>query len=75
MSRGPAKSGFNPSKEHYRCPLQNCFGKILLDKIYKCVSFENFNKLFSYWKINRQFFSPPHEFCNFYDGVGSVLDS
>ena len=40
MSRGPAKSGFNPSKEHYRCPLQNCFGKILLDKIYKCVSFE-----------------------------------
>ena len=46
MSRGPAKSGFNPNKEHYRCPLQNRFGKILLDKIYKCVSFDNFNKLF-----------------------------
>ena len=22
MSRGPAKSGFNPSKEQYRCPVQ-----------------------------------------------------
>ena len=24
MSRGPASSGFNPSKEKYRCPVQNC---------------------------------------------------
>jgi hypothetical protein len=24
MSRGPALSGFNPSKEKYRCPVQNC---------------------------------------------------
>ena len=24
MSRGPAKSGFNPVKEQYRCPVQNC---------------------------------------------------
>jgi hypothetical protein len=23
MSRRPAKSGFNPSKEKYRCPVQN----------------------------------------------------
>ena len=24
MSRGPASSGFNPSKEKYRCPVKNC---------------------------------------------------
>ena len=24
MSRGPASSGFNPIKEKFRCPLQNC---------------------------------------------------
>ena len=24
MSRGPASSGFNPSKEKYRYPVQNC---------------------------------------------------
>ena len=35
---------------------QHCFGKILLDKIYKCVFFENFNKLFCYWKIKDNFF-------------------
>ena len=29
------------------------FGKILLNKKYKCVSCEKFNKLFCYCKINR----------------------
>ena len=24
MSKGPANSGFNPLKEQYRCPVQNC---------------------------------------------------
>ena len=57
MSRGPAKSDFNPIQEHYRCPLQNRFGKILLNRIYKCVSFENFNKLYCYWKIKDNFLS------------------
>ena len=51
------------------------FGKILLDKIHDCVLFEHFNKIFYYWKINRYFFSPSDEFCNFYDSAGSVLDS
>ena len=24
MSIGPKKSGFNPVKEYYRCPVKNC---------------------------------------------------
>ena len=117
MSRGPKKSGFNPVKEYYRCPVKNCnsqfrgdeisrhftknanldllrealenqsnlrknlpSGKVvansdeflknllahvsnsekvhteylfLLNKKYKCVLCEKFNKLFCYCKINR----------------------
>ena len=117
MSRGPVKSGFNPSKEQYQCPVLNCnsiirgdeisrhftknanldllcealeyqanlrknlpAGKVvansdeflksllaqvsnsekvhteylfLLNKKYKCVLCEKFNKLFCYCKINR----------------------
>ena len=54
MSRRPAKSGFNPSKEQYRCLMQNC------------------NRKSIQFKKNRQFFSLPDEFWNFYDGAGSV---
>ena len=47
----PLKKGLKTS-----LVFQHCFGKILLDKIYKCVLFENFNKLFCYWKIKDNFF-------------------
>jgi hypothetical protein len=33
MSRGPAKSGFNPVKEQYRCPVQNCNSEFRGDEI------------------------------------------
>ncbi len=33
MSRGPSKSGFNPSKERYRCPVQKCNSKFRGDEI------------------------------------------
>ena len=36
------------------------------------VLFENFNKLFCYWKIDN-LFSPWDEFCNCYDSAGSVF--
>ena len=29
----PAKSGFNPSKEQYRCPVQNCNSEFRGDEI------------------------------------------
>ena len=33
MFRGPAKSGFNPVKEQYRCPVQNCNSEFRGDEI------------------------------------------
>ena len=33
MSRGPSKSGFNPSKERYRCPVQKCNSEFRGDEI------------------------------------------
>ena len=76
MSRGPKKSGFNPVKEYFRCPVKNCNSEFRGDEIsrhftknanldllrealenlnkkYKCVLCEKFNKLFCYCKINR----------------------
>ena len=47
----PLKKGLKTS-----LVFQHRFGKILLDRIYKCVLFENFNKLFCYWKLKDNFF-------------------
>ena len=69
MSRGPAKSGFNPSKEQYRCPVQNCNSEFLWDEITGHFT-ENANLA-----LLCELFSPPDEFWNFYDSAGSVLDS
>ena len=33
MSRGPKKSGFNPVKEYYRCPVKNCNSQFRGDEI------------------------------------------
>ena len=33
MSRGPKKSGFNPAKEYYRCPVKNCNSEFRGDEI------------------------------------------
>ena len=33
MSRGPKKSGFNPVKEYYRCPVKNCNSEFRGDEI------------------------------------------
>ena len=41
----------------YQCKPTSWFiNKTLLNKIYKCVLFELFNKLFCYWKIKDNFF-------------------
>ena len=40
MFRGPAQSGFNPSKEKYKCPLQNCNSEFQGDVI----SWKTFHK-------------------------------
>ena len=33
MSRGPKKSGFNPVREYYRCPVKNCNSQFRGDEI------------------------------------------
>ena len=33
MSRGPKKSGFNPVKEYYKCPVKNCNSQFRGDEI------------------------------------------
>ena len=74
----PAKSGFNPSKEQYRCAGQNCNSEFRRDEISRHFS-KNANLAFLREALENQSNLrknlPSDEFCNFYDSAGSVLDS
>ena len=85
MSRGPKKSGFNPVKEYYRCPVKNCNSQFRGDEISRHFTknanldllreaLENQSNLRKNLPSGKVV-AKSAEFCNFYDATGSVLDS